>query len=48
VYVERWSRARENITAVAPDEPRLAMFFTRLWVRALFGREMAWSPPKGR
>jgi TetR/AcrR family transcriptional regulator, transcriptional repressor for nem operon len=48
LYVERWARARENIMSIAADEPRLALFFTRLWVRALFGREMTWSPTKGR
>jgi AcrR family transcriptional regulator len=44
IYVEREPKTREHMRAVAPDEPHLALFLTRLWVRALFAREMAWSP----
>jgi AcrR family transcriptional regulator len=44
IYVEREPKTREHARTIAPDEPRLALFLTRLWVRALFAREMAWSP----
>jgi AcrR family transcriptional regulator len=44
IYVEREPKTREHARTIAPDEYRLALFLTRLWIRALFAREMAWSP----
>ena len=44
IYVEREPRTREHMRSIAPDEPALALFLTRLWVRTLFAREMTWQP----
>ncbi len=44
IYVEREPTTREYMRAVAPDEPRVALFLTRLWIRAIFAREMLWNP----
>jgi len=48
IYVEREPKTRDHARSVAPDEPRLALFLTRLWVRALFAREMQWSPDESK
>ena len=48
LYVEREPKTREHARTIAPDEPRLALFLTRLWVRALFAREMEWAPEKSK
>ncbi len=44
VYVERESATAVYVGAVAPDAVSLALFLTQLWVRALYGRDMRWSP----
>jgi TetR/AcrR family transcriptional regulator, transcriptional repressor for nem operon len=44
VYVEKEPATTAYAKAVAPDVASLALFLTRLWVRAIYGREMRWSP----
>ena len=44
VYVEKESATSTYVRAVAPDAVALALFLTKLWVRAIYGREMRWSP----
>jgi AcrR family transcriptional regulator len=48
IYVEREPKTRDHARSIAPDEPRLALFLTRLWVRAMFAREMVWSPEESK
>src|SRR5581483_7233848 len=44
VYVEKEAPTTGYAKAIAPDVVSLALFLTRLWVRAIYGREMRWSP----
>lgn len=47
VYIERDPMTKDHLRGSAPDDGTLALFLTRLWVRALFAREMAWLPSRG-
>jgi AcrR family transcriptional regulator len=44
VYVEKEPTTAGYAKAIAPDVVSLSLFLTRLWVRAIYGREMRWSP----
>ena len=47
VYIERDPMTKQHLRRTAPDDRALALFLTRLWVRALFAKEMTWLPPRG-
>jgi AcrR family transcriptional regulator len=44
VYVEKRTAIAAYTKAFAPDPFSLALFLTQLWVRAIYGRDMRWSP----
>lgn len=47
VHIERDPMTKEHMRSTAPDDRAMATFLTRVWVRALFAREMTWLPPRG-
>jgi len=44
IYVEKVPSAVETLKAIAPDAAARALFLTQLWVRAIYCRDMHWSP----
>jgi AcrR family transcriptional regulator len=46
VYVEKESGAAVYVRAVAPDPVSRALFLTQLWIRAIYCRDMRWSPAR--
>jgi TetR/AcrR family transcriptional regulator, transcriptional repressor for nem operon len=44
LYIEKESATRLHVRALGEGEASLALFLTRIWVRALYSRDLQWQP----